>query len=114
MRLALHPTNSVQFNGRQLASACMGLLIAFDTYGRAGDVSAAVTDELSTPVGEQHGAASAWTITLFLMKRGRVSKRGATDECLPIVTVNREKAWITDLLQALKRMPRSSELLLDF
>ena len=97
---------------RQLAAiAAASFLIAFDRYARGGDMLAARKSELRKPIRKQLGAAACWSLTMFPVSHDLTSKTNLQDLTVAIASTHSERAWLSEVAEALHRTATSSPML---
>ena len=93
--------------------ASTGFLLAFDVYGRANDISRAVSAELRAPVKAQRGVPSQWTLTLFPSDQSSESKTRTQDDTAAIGATHPQRRWLTRFCRPLLRHDPSDSRLLS-
>ena len=88
-------------------AASIGMIIAFDVYGRANDVTTALRNELRPPAPRGHGGLRHWTLTFFPETQSLTSKTHTQDDTVTIGSSNPQRKWISQLCPLLLRVPTS-------
>ena len=96
----------------QVAKAAIGFLIAFDTYARGGEILLALFKELRRPIPLQQGSARHWTLNMFPMTAGAVSKTRRSDLLKAVGGSNARRSWLSQLCPLLSRSRKEGDLTL--
>ena len=107
--------NTASFLSLKARCLCaVGMLLAFDLYGRAQDLNKAVLEELRRPV---RLGSPYWSLTLYpLVINGSpalgTSKTAKQDETILVGSMGTERRWIQRLLPAFLNATRATKSLL--
>ena len=123
--LTSHDRRLQKFKQIERTATGLGILLAFDIYGRTMDIPTALAAELRAPARSYRETETGWTLNLFPSRVPNAteddhildplpsSKVHAHDDMVTIGASHQRRRWLSTVCAALYRMPRTGTLLLD-
>jgi len=120
-----HDPRLKRFQMPERLATGLGILLAFDIYGRTMDLPTALAAELRPPARTYRNTETGWTLNLFPSRLPNAteddhmldplpsSKVHAHDDMVTIGASHLHRRWLSVVCAALYRMPRKGPLLLD-